>query len=155
MASIKVSYSISSETKDVLDNLKKNYNMNLSEMVDMLLKFDPTSLSKMFEMYKKLHPTIIEEYNRVETSHGFFVWNENTIEALKNIPLKDITTDMLPILASKVVELSESTKEEEYAKMLKHQHAASTATMVLIRKYKELEKEIKNLKKEVDTLKNK
>lgn len=53
MASVRVTYTISEETKKVIDTFKKESKLNISETIDQLLKFDEKSLSVLISLMSK------------------------------------------------------------------------------------------------------
>lgn len=55
---IKINYTVSQTTKDIVDKLKKQEKLNLSQTLDTLLKFDNESAKLFLELFLKNNPQI-------------------------------------------------------------------------------------------------
>lgn len=143
---VRSNYTISLETKNKTDYLRKEFKLNISELVDILLKFDESSISKMFEIFKIVNKDKIEDYSRVETPFGYFVWSEASTEMLRKIPLKDMK-DKIDILALYAAEIGEKPKEQILIGMIQKQDAIATVASRTYDRLVKLEAEVENLKK--------
>ena len=145
MSTVRVNYTISEEGKEKTDFLKKKYKMNISELIDILIRFDEKSIEKMFEIYTLFHPDIIKKYNRIETPKGDFVFGEKVLDAVRNIPLSGLDGDKIDLYAVKALVLGNNTKEEELYKMLQNQNKITSLTVKLFQQYDKLAQRVEEL----------
>lgn len=97
MSSVRVTYTISEDTKEKIDFFKKKYKTNISELIDALLKFDKNSVSKMFEMYRIIEKEEIEkeDIKLLATNNGYFIWDESLQKSIEKVKSFDLDDDDL------------------------------------------------------------
>jgi len=144
---IKVNFSISEDTKKRLDSFKKSNKINMSEMVNNILKFD----QKALELYLKYY----SEFNNLSnidimTSDLICTTNVDKINKFKDaefLDIEDIKQSHFNKISSEITKTEESKKdlnqiEEENKKLKEKIEEFKAVTVFLNSKIERAEKKL-------------
>lgn len=84
---IKIGFSITEGTQEILNNFKKKHKVNMSDVVEKLLRFDEEGLSeyvKMLKMFKE------REMLQIKKSDFYLTTNKNEIELAYHTSSQDM-----------------------------------------------------------------
>ena len=155
MSVVRVTYTVSEDTKEKIDSLKKLYNVNISELVSNLLKFDDNAVSTMFKYYKLINKDTISGFNQLTTNEGSFIWNKELIKKIDKIILNAIDLEKIDQLLLTVVATNEKSKNEIISDMMHKQSEIITATAAMIRRDQDRKVDMLRLEKRIDILEKK
>lgn len=149
MSAVRVTYTISEDTKEKIDFFKKKYKTNISELIDVLLKFDKNSVSKMFEMYRIIEKEEIEKENTkgLITDNGYFIWDESLRNSINKVLGTDLDDDDL--LSANIQKNAQKDIEKPIATE-ENVRNCLISTGNLIKEYRKLLGRVEELEKKIN-----
>jgi len=151
---VKVTFSLSLESKETLSYLKKK-GTSATSLLDTLLKFDKESADKFLTTYQQMNPDKIDNFNYLRLPTGGLVYKDSVMQ-------KVIDSNISLVSDSQAIEKGVKAIKEAYEKkidetdgkaILERVNIAEKAILSVHQRFLEQQSLVAALQKEVELLK--